>query len=110
MERHRGVAGAFSAWQMMQAMRESVLLTDLDGTIREVNWAFCAVTGYARRDVIGQNPRMLQSGRQTRSFYADMWSSMRKKGRWNGEIWNKRKNGEVYPEWLSITTIKDAKG
>ena len=99
-----------SAWQVIQAMQDGVVITDPNGTIRAVNRAFCAVTGYARLEVIGKNPRMLHSGKHGRSFYKLMWSSIRRKGVWQGEIWNRRKNGSIYPEWLTVSAIKNPWG
>jgi diguanylate cyclase (GGDEF)-like protein/PAS domain S-box-containing protein len=82
---------------------EGITITDLDGTILDVNSAFTTVTGYSRAEVIGHNPRLLQSGRHGPDFYAAMWRTIRESGRWQGEVWNRRKSGEVYPEWLTIT-------
>lgn len=82
---------------------EGITIADIDGTILDVNAAFTAVTGYSREEVIGKNPRLLQSGRHDAKFYANMWQSIRETGRWQGEIWNRRKNGEIFPEWLTIT-------
>jgi diguanylate cyclase (GGDEF)-like protein/PAS domain S-box-containing protein len=88
---------------------EGVTITDIDGTILDVNTAFTVVTGYTREEVLGKNPRLLQSGRHSAQFYAKMWQSIRETGQWQGEVWNRRKNGEVYPEWLNITagTVDD---
>jgi diguanylate cyclase (GGDEF)-like protein/PAS domain S-box-containing protein len=96
--------------QLVDAMQESILLTDVDGTIRMVNGAFCRVTGYAQDEVIGRNPRMLQSGWQAPSYYKAMWEELGRTGRWEGEIWNRRKSGEIYPEWLSIGAIRNPEG
>ena len=82
---------------------EGITITDTRGTILDANAAFTRVTGYSREEIIGKNPRILQSGRQSASFYAKMWLSIKKTGQWQGEIWNRRKNGEEYPEWLTIT-------
>ncbi|UPT75431.1 MAG: diguanylate cyclase [Elusimicrobiota bacterium] len=101
---------SLSAWQVIQAMQDGVVITDPKGAIRAVNDAFCAVTGYARPDVIGRNPSLLHSGRHDRAFYSRMWSSIRVDGSWQGEIWNRRKNGAVYPEWLTISAVKDPWG
>jgi diguanylate cyclase (GGDEF)-like protein/PAS domain S-box-containing protein len=86
---------------------EGIMISDAAGVIQSVNPAFSLVTGYAADEVIGKSPSVLQSGRHTREFYADMWSGLLRDGRWQGEIWNKRKNGEVYPEWLSLTAVRD---
>ena len=96
---------SLSAWHVIQAMHDGVLITDPNGTIRAVNHAFCAVTGYTQHEVIGKNPRMLHSGKHGRAFYAKMWSTIDRDGCWQGEIWNRRKNGAVYPEWLTISKI-----
>ena len=82
---------------------EGITIADIEGTILDVNDAFTAVTGYSREEVIGRNPRLLQSGRHDARFYARMWQSIWDKGQWQGEIWNRRKSGEIYPEWLTIT-------
>jgi diguanylate cyclase (GGDEF)-like protein/PAS domain S-box-containing protein len=82
---------------------EGITITDTHGSILEVNAAFTRVTGYSREEVIGKNPRILQSGRQSASYYANMWQAIKTHGQWQGEIWNRRKNGEEYPEWLTIT-------
>lgn len=89
---------------------EGIIITDPNGTILEVNKAFVAITGYTRKEIIGKNPRILQSGRQDAKFYAQMWKSLKDTGRWQGEIWNRRKNGEIYPEWLTISACTEQKG
>lgn len=99
-----------SSWQVIQAMHDGVVLTDPHGSIMAVNDAFCAVTGYPRDEVIGRNPRLLHSGRHDRAFYSRLWASVAQTGTWQGEIWNRRKNGELYLEWLTISEIKDAWG
>ncbi len=96
--------------QLMRAMHDSVVITDSNGSIMTVNPAFCAVTGYSPRAVIGKNPRMLHSGKHDRPFYAKMWDRILRTGFWQGEIWNRRKGGEIYPEWLTISAVKDAAG
>jgi diguanylate cyclase (GGDEF)-like protein/PAS domain S-box-containing protein len=89
---------------------EGILVTDAAGRIISVNQSFVDTTGYQPDEVIGKNPRLLQSGRQGMDFYRDMWSVLRAQGSWQGEIWNQRKNGEVYPEWLHINRLCDDKG
>jgi len=89
---------------------EGVTITDADGVILDVNGAFTTVTGYTREEVLGKNPRILQSGRHDAQFYEKMWQSLNISGQWQGEIWNRRKNGEIYPGYLSITTVKNSKG
>jgi diguanylate cyclase (GGDEF)-like protein/PAS domain S-box-containing protein len=87
--------------------REGMLITDADSTILQVNSAFCQITGYTPEEVIGKNPRLLNSGLQTADFYTTMWEEINRSGSWEGEIWNRRKNGEIYPEHLTITAVKD---
>ena len=96
--------------QVFAQARESIIITDIDGRIRSVNPAFTEVTGYREDEVIGQNPSILQSGQHDKDFYRDMWKLIESEGRWIGEIYNKRKNGEIYPEQLSISAIKDRHG
>jgi diguanylate cyclase (GGDEF)-like protein/PAS domain S-box-containing protein len=87
--------------------QEAMTITDLDANIIKVNQAFSDITGYSADEVIGKNPRVLQSSQHDKHFYQQMWESLKSKGRWKGEIYNQRKNGEIYPEILSITSIKD---
>ena len=87
-----------------------MVITDPRGNILRVNQAFSQVTGYQANEVIGKNPRLLQSGRQDDSFYSEFWGQLNSSGQWQGELWNKRKNGEIYPEWLSIKAVHDANG
>jgi diguanylate cyclase (GGDEF)-like protein/PAS domain S-box-containing protein len=84
---------------------EGITITDASGTILSVNPAFTAITGYSAEEALGQNPRILRSDRHDRGFYRGMWQALIRRGRWEGEIWNRRKSGEVYPEWLSISSI-----
>ena len=90
--------------------QEGMLITDANNVILRVNRAFTNITGYSAEEVIGNNPRILSSGRQDAKFYEDMWESIRRTDRWEGEIWNRRKNGEIYPEYLTITGVKDSHG
>ena len=90
--------------------REGITITDRHGLIIDVNDAFTRITGYTRDEVIGRNPNVLNSGRQDKQFYADMWDTLAREGHWYGEIWNRRKNGEVYAEMLTISQVTDAQG
>lgn len=89
---------------------EGIVITDLDGTIEEVNPGFTAITGYNLNEAIGKNPSLLKSDHHGSEFYADMWRVLKETGHWSGEIWNRRKNGESYPERLSINAVTDYKG
>ncbi|MBI4989060.1 MAG: PAS domain S-box protein [Rhodocyclales bacterium] len=90
---------------------EAITITDADSSIVTVSPRFTEITGYSPEEVIGRNPRILQSGRQDAAFYRAMWAALASdKGHWSGEIWNKRKDGSIYPEWLSITAVRDDAG
>jgi len=95
------------AAKVMDTVSNAIMVSDMDGNIQLINPAFSRITGYQPEEVIGKNPRILQSGRQSTEFYKQMWKGILEEGYWEGEIWNRRKNGTVYPEWLIITTIKD---
>jgi diguanylate cyclase (GGDEF)-like protein/PAS domain S-box-containing protein len=90
--------------------QEGMLVTDENQRILRVNRAFTNITGYTSKEVVGKNPRILSSGRQDASFYAEMWRKILRTDGWEGEIWNRRKNGEIYPEYLTITAVRDSKG
>jgi diguanylate cyclase (GGDEF)-like protein/PAS domain S-box-containing protein len=109
-EQRRAEAQQRMAAMVFESSTESVTLTDAHGTIVAVNRAFVEITGYSEAEVLGRNPRILQSGRQDETFYRNMWAALAATGRWRGEIWNRRKNGEVYPEWMTISAVKDGQG
>jgi len=90
--------------------QEAMTITDTNGNIIKVNKAFEEITGYTAQEVIGKNPNILKSDKQSQDFYVNMWNDLKKYGKWKGEIYNKRKNGEIYPEILSITAIKNKHG
>lgn len=90
--------------------REGIMITDLSARVIDVNRAFTEITGYARNEVIGRRPNTFGSGRQSRDFFRAFWRSLREKGFWSGEIWNRRKNGQVYPELLTVSTVYDETG
>lgn len=90
--------------------QEGMIITDAQSVILRVNRAFTIITGYSAEEVIGKKPSLFQSGRHNAAFYADMWESIHRMGAWEGEIWNQRKNGEIYPEYLTITAVKDSNG
>jgi len=89
---------------------EAIMVTDLDGIIHAVNPAFTQITGYDGDEVLGQNPRLLKSDRHDPAFFQDIWQTLQERGHWEGEIWNRRKNGEVYPAWQSISCVRDDQG
>jgi diguanylate cyclase (GGDEF)-like protein/PAS domain S-box-containing protein len=91
-------------------LQEGMMVTDAASTILRVNRAFEQVTGYRAEEVIGKKPSVLRSDRQDSEFYQRMWSDIADNGSWQGEIWNRRKDGEVYPEWLVISAVKDNTG
>ena len=90
--------------------QEGMIVTDARNVILRVNYAFTDITGYSAEDTIGKTPALLSSGKHSKEFYATMWASLKRIGYWEGEIWNKRKNGELFPEHLCITVIKDKLG
>jgi len=90
--------------------REGMCVTDATGVILRVNRAFTKVTGYSAEEAVGQTPRILRSGRHDKAFYEGMWRSIDTTGSWEGEIWNRRKCGELFPEWLTITAVRDDAG
>jgi diguanylate cyclase (GGDEF)-like protein/PAS domain S-box-containing protein len=86
---------------------EGIVITDAEGNIVDVNTTFSRITGYTREEAVGQNPRFLKSGRQSEDFYRAMWSELVARGHWEGEVWNRHKNGRLYAERLSITAVQD---
>ena len=90
--------------------QEAIFVTDVNRIILKVNDAFTLITGYEAEEVIGQTPRILKSGRHDESFYLSMLKSIQDTGSWKGELWNRRKNGEIYPQYLTISSVKDSNG
>jgi len=90
---------------ILQCSSEAMLVADADNRIVDTNPAFTKLTGYEQDEVLGKTPSVLSSGRQGAEFYREMWRVINSTGRWQGEIWNRRKNGEIYPEWLNISTV-----
>lgn len=95
---------------VFESAAEAIMVTDAENCVLRVNPAFSVITGYTQREVLGRNPRLLRSGRHDAAFYAAMWTALRTRGHWEGEIWNRHKSGEVRVEWLSITVIDDGLG
>jgi two-component system CheB/CheR fusion protein len=89
---------------------EGIMVTDAEQRITTVNEAFSAVTGYTPEEALGRTPGFLSSGRQDQDFYRAMWQAIDEHGWWQGEIWNRRKDGDIYPEWLTINAVHDAEG
>lgn len=95
--------------RVFESTTEGIMVTDLEGNITMINPAFTSITGYGE-DIIGENPRVLQSGKHDKEFYKEVWDSIRSNGFWKGEIWNRRKSGESYVQWMTITEIKGDDG
>jgi diguanylate cyclase (GGDEF)-like protein/PAS domain S-box-containing protein len=110
MLRYQRDADARLASSVFLHAREGIVITDVDGTIIDVNEAFTRITSYSRDEVLGKNPRILNSGRQEKSFFAAMWRDLIEQGHWYGEVWNRRKNGEVYAAMQTISAVRDARG
>jgi diguanylate cyclase (GGDEF)-like protein/PAS domain S-box-containing protein len=109
-QRKNAEAEMLLAASVFKHAREGIMITAPDATIMDVNETFTRITGYARDEVLGQSPRMLSSDRQGAEFYAAMWQSLSTQGYWSGEIWNRRKNGEVFAEVQTISAVRDAQG
>jgi diguanylate cyclase (GGDEF)-like protein/PAS domain S-box-containing protein len=95
---------------VFESTAEGVMITDLEQRITAVNRAFTSITGYSEAEALGQSPRLLASGRHDSAFYAAMWHQLAAEGHWQGEIWNRRKDGELFPEWLTISAVRDQSG
>ena len=98
------------AQRVIEASLDGIIITNKHGIIESVNPKFTQVTGYSEVEAIGQRTTLLSSGRHSEDFYRHMWVELHNNGYWQGEIWNRRKNGQVYPEWLTITAIYDDDG
>ena len=109
-ERKRAEARMQLAARVFSHALEGIMITTVDGVIVDVNEAFTSITGYSREEALGHNPRLLKSGRHNREFHRDLWRSLTERGFWTGENWNRRKNGEVYPQIQKISTVRDIKG
>ncbi len=118
---HHEITRRYAAQQLAEAQlrlhatafqnsHDGILLTDASGNILDVNPAFSRITGYARTEVLGRNPRLLKSARHDTAFYQHMWERLRQQGSWQGEIWNCNKQGETYPELLSIAAVRNQGG
>ena len=95
------------AASVFEGTSEAILICSPDNRIISVNRAFCKMTGYEESELVGQTPSLLKSGQHTRGFYQEMWSALRNAGQWQGEMWNRRKSGEIYPERITISVLYD---
>ncbi len=109
-ERKRAEEALKLSASIYQSSSEAIMVTDENNDIVDVNPAFSLITGYSREEALGKNPRMLQSGRQDREFYHQMWKTLLGEGHWNGEIWNRRKSGELYAQWVNLSLIRHPDG
>ena len=98
------------AASVFEGTSEAILICDADNRIISVNRAFCKMTGYTEGELVGQTPNILKSGQHTRGFYQEMWAALQNAGQWQGEIWNRRKSGEIYPERITISALYDDAG
>lgn len=96
--------------QMFRSSRDGIVICNAQNRILSVNPAFTAISGYSEAEALGRSPGFLKSGRQDRAYYDAMWRDITTQGYWQGEIWNRRKNGVIYPQWLSITAVRDVSG
>jgi diguanylate cyclase (GGDEF)-like protein/PAS domain S-box-containing protein len=111
LEQHRGAHERFRfADAVFRNTQEGIAVTDLDGNIVAVNPAFSTITEYSDAELVGQHIRLLQSGRQDSDFYQRMWECILATGSWQGEVWDRRKSGEIYQQWVSISTVRDDAG
>ncbi|AQZ31883.1 diguanylate cyclase [Pseudomonas sp. LPH1] len=95
---------------VFDATQEGVLVTDAEQSIVHVNPAFSRITGYSSEEILGQHPNLLKSGRHDTAFYQSLWHALQNRGAWSGEVWNRRKSGEIYPQWQCIRVIHDEQG
>ncbi|MDB5963297.1 MAG: sensor-containing diguanylate cyclase/phosphodiesterase [Massilia sp.] len=98
------------AASVFEYTRDGIMIAGLDGSILAVNAAFTSITGWAEHEVLGRNPRLLKSGRQDSAFYRGMWDTILQQGWWQGEAWNRRKDGSHFAERITITTVPDQAG
>ncbi len=109
-ERNRAAQRLRQAASVFASTEEGVVITDQRGVILDVNAAFTEITGYSRAEAVGRTPRLLRSDRHDQAFYDAFWDALRDTGSWRGEIWNRRKNGEIYPEWLTVNAVRGPDG
>lgn len=110
VDRVRSLTRLRQSAAVFESTSEGVVITDMVPRIIQVNRAYTEITGYPAEEVIGRNPGVIASGRQDRAFYEQLWRSVRETGHWRGEIWNRRKNGEVFPQILTVSTVRGEDG
>jgi diguanylate cyclase (GGDEF)-like protein/PAS domain S-box-containing protein len=110
IENKRAAAQLALSARVFKEAREAIMITDADGTIIDVNPTFCEITGYSRDEAIGQNPRILNSGKHGPEFFSAMWAELKEHGYWQSEMWNRKKDGELYAEQITISTLRDEDG
>ncbi|MEW6313965.1 MAG: EAL domain-containing protein [Pseudomonadota bacterium] len=108
--REKAEEGLRLAAQVFAHSAEGIIITDADAHVLTVNQAFTEITGYSYHDVIGQNPRIWKSDKHDAEFYREMWQEIIKEGKWQGEVWNRRKNGNIFPVWLTISAVCNESG
>ena len=109
-DKHKAEQKIHTAAQVFEAASEGIMITDKEKRMISVNPAFSTITGYTCSEVIGKSPGVLSSSRQDKVFYQQMWNSIENTGKWQGKIWNQNKKGDIYPEWLSISSLADKDG
>ena len=110
LDRNKSLESLRLFQKVFEGSEEGIMVTDPNKVILLVNPAFSKMVGYTSEELLGETPKKLSSGHHDRSFYAAMWDSINTFGHWHGEIWNRRKNGEIFPEWLAISTVNDLSG
>ncbi|MFM2065923.1 MAG: hypothetical protein RLZZ584_832 [Pseudomonadota bacterium] len=109
-QRVRAAQALRQAAAVFENTHDGVVITDLAPRIVAVNKAYCAITGYSAEQLIGRNPSLLQSGRHDQAFYRGLWATLGAQGHWQGELWNRRAGGEVYPQWVTLSVVRDDAG
>ncbi len=110
IERTATIKGLLQAAKVFDNTADGVMITDAQGNITAINKAFTGITGFQFREVLGKNPRILRSNRHDVEYYQALWSALQQAGTWQGEVWNRRKGGEVYPIWENISAIRNDAG
>lgn len=106
-DRHRTEERLLLAEKVFDNSPEAIMITDHDNHIVSVNHAFTEITGFAPDEVVGKDPRILASGRHDKSFHREMWQALQRTGHWSGEIWDRKKSGDLYPKWMTVNAVTD---